>query len=840
MLFFCYVLFEPTATQAQGYGQGTGYEAGALGMGLEGLLRAGPDAVVQGLRGRGAGEAGADPQIRRSQQSDRSRLSACAPSMPGGADMPPPLTPGTFPHFVEQKTGGRQKIFGEDLFVSSQFIDPVTAQPAPSSYLIGPGDEIQIKIVGASVDFERRVIVDRAGTINLPRLGPISVQGIRAADLSAHLRKEVSKVLSEFQLFATVGALRSIEIFLVGQAKQPGKHLVSGYSSVINAIFQTCGPANNGSMRAIELIRGGQVITTVDLYSFVLRGDTSRDMRLISGDIINIRPAGPRVALLGATPGAAIYELLPLPTATSISDLLEWSGGLPVTVSPQRLTLERIDPSLGRPLSAESISLDTSGLKTPLKDGDILTLFPVRQAFSNAITLKILDSPPERLPLAVGARISSVIPNVEELLTREFWARRYEVNPPRSLPGSHKKALTNSTELDRANAVTAREASAMPRESDRQEDARAGARLSRAEQEASLTPSITARERRLPEQLSALDRFRDRAQMHLINWDLALVERVNQKDLSTQVISFNLRRALVEKDPEHDLRLQPGDVVTILGHSDVPLADSKRPRIVQLNGEVVSPGLYQLRQGETLPELISRAGGFSPTAYVYGLELSRRSVREAQNKNKELFIRRLEARTASTNLDAGAIDANTLATTREMRERNQQMIREQIFSLREATPSGRVILGLNPGSAKLPNLTLEDGDQIAVPAIPGHVTSTGAVLNEGTLIYRPGKRIGDYLKSAGLSNTADKDNTFIIRADGTVVAPSRGGWLSLPDWMGNSVSNAELMPGDTIVVPEEMDRFSAYSSVVRNSIKDWTQIVYQLGLSAATIKILNR
>jgi protein involved in polysaccharide export with SLBB domain len=154
------------------------------------------------------------------------------------------------------------------------------------------------------------------------------------------------------------------------------------------------------------------------------------------------------------------------------------------------------------------------------------------------------------------------------------------------------------------------------------------------------------------------------------------------------------------------------------------------------------------------------------------------------------------------------------------------------------TPNGRVSLELDPKRQRLPELALEDGDRINIPRPPGHVAAVGAVYNDSVLIYKPGRTVADYLRVAGVTDTAERESTFVVRADGSILAPQPSGFLSLSRFNGQPIASIELMPGDTIVVPEQVTKESGYSVFMRG-LKDWTQVLYQLGLAAAAVNTLN-
>ena len=331
---------------------------------------------------------------------------------------------------------------------------------------------------------------------------------------------------------------------------------------------------------------------------------------------------------------------------------------------------------------------------------------------------------------------------------------------------------------------------------------------------------------------------RMRSMADQINWDYAVIERMDRSKLSMQLIPFNLGKAVLQRDPAHNLALQSGDVVTILSQNDLRLPLDRQNRVVRVEGEVAAPGVYQTTPGETLPQLIKRIGGLTPQAYVFGTELNRESVRLRQQENLEVLTRRLEAQAqAQANASISNVSGERSAQAATIQQQQQIQIKSQIDRLKSLKSNGRVALELDPNGqtlAALPALALEDGDRILIPSVPGFVSAFGSVNNENVFIHKPGKTVADVIKSAGLTEDAEPDQAFVLRADGSIIArrdnsgPFSGGFESL-----------QVMPGDTVVVPAQLDRESRYNFVTR-ALKDWTQILSNFGIGVAAFKSITQ
>ena len=273
-----------------------------------------------------------------------------------------------------------------------------------------------------------------------------------------------------------------------------------------------------------------------------------------------------------------------------------------------------------------------------------------------------------------------------------------------------------------------------------------------------------------------------------------------------------------------------GDVMKAFSVVATTLAVQRQNKHVRIEGEVGAPGDYILPPNSTINDAIRLAGGLSGEAYVFGSELDRESVRKTQQENYDRALRDLETdvtRQTSTQHTLSADDAAAQAT-------NAQNAQKLIDRLRQIRPTGRIILQLPPDTRTLPDLALEDGDRIYIPAYPSTVGVFGSVFNGGTYVYHPNSTIDDYLKQAGgPTRGADNGSTFVLRANGGVISALQVGGDSF--WSHRSALNdAQALPGDTLFVPEELDK----TTFVQGA-KEWTQILYQFGIGAAALAALH-
>jgi polysaccharide biosynthesis/export protein len=673
-----------------------------------------------------------------------------------------------FQRFVASSVGKVLPVFGANLFekVPTTFA-PLDRVPVTSDYVVGPGDELLLRMWG-QVNLDTALTVDRAGAVFVPQAGNINVAGLQYQQLPGFLRAQFERVFRNFDLNVNMGQLRSIQIFVVGHARRPGTYTVSSLSTLVNALFASGGPSPLGSMRRIQLKRGTQLVTEIDLYDLLLRGDKSKDARLLPGDVVYIPPAGAQMAVAGSVRSPGIYETNGEKT---VADLVQLAGGLSVVADSQRARLERIRDRSAR--ESIAVALDSAGMATPVSDGDVLHIQAITPRFDNTVTLRGNVANPGRFPWHPGMRLREVIPDKESLVTRDYWNKRNVLG------------FMSDDEL----------AAAEP------------------QAEAQRKPAHTSIEGGVPE----------------INWSYAVIERQNPEDLTSELVAFHPGKLILERDETANLELRKGDVITIFSQADIKVAMAQQRRLVRLEGEFASAGVYAAKPGETLGQLIQRAGGLTPHAYLFGAEFLRESTRADQQRRLDQLVQEMEQdveHIASNRMNqAPTAEETALLATRLESER------ALIARLRAVKATGRIVLNFDPGMgdvAKLMELALEDGDRFIVPAKPATVNVLGAVYNQNSFVYEPGRRIADYLGYAGgATRNADNGRMFIIRADGSVV-PRHG---SSP--FSRSFESNHLNPGDSVVVPDLM-----FKTGVMKGIRDWAQIVAQFALGAAAINVL--
>jgi polysaccharide export outer membrane protein len=736
------------------------------------------------------------------------------PLKTGSVPEPPP---NEFQEFVASSVGRRLPIYGHGLFdrVPTTFA-PVDRIPVTDDYLIGPGDEILIRAWG-QIDLDGKLVVDREGEVFLPKVGTLSVAGLKYQQLPEHFRSAIGRVFRNFDLTVSLGRLRSIQVFVVGQARRPGSYTVSSLSTLVNTLFASGGPSSSGSLRRIQLKRNNSVVTEFDFYDLLLKGDKSKDARLLPGDVIYIPASGPSVAIAGSVNVPAIYEVR---EGTTLGSAVEMAGGLTTTADGQKAVVERIDNHNTR--RVEEFPLDGPGFERVLKDGDVVRIFSLSPRFQNAVTLRGNVAHPGRTEWHSGMRLKDVIPNQDALVTRDYWrATNWAAGAGERVDQQITREYWRATNSV-GNAGKRGDQPITPGSGRDNPVANSDERIEQQldGQPASAKAATAAGTAKLRNQIA-----RNAPE---INWDFAVIQRLNPQDLTTRLVPFNLGKLVLQGDEQNNLTLEPGDVITIFSQNDLAVPLDKQSKFVRLEGEFRAAGVYQAEPGETVRHLAERVGGFTPNAYLYGAEFTRESVRADQQKGLDQLIEKLEEDISRNAMAPSGVNPDEVADNRAKLDAQRQLVEK----LREVRATGRVVLDVTPNSravADLPEIALEDGDRFVVPYRPSTVEMLGAVYNKNSFLYRREARLDDYLKRAGgPTRDADSSRMFVIRADGSVLSKQSVKGL----WNGGFAS-IRLMPGDAIVVPERLNRGSFLKG-----LRDWSQVFSQFALGAAAIRVI--
>lgn len=609
--------------------------------------------------------------------------------------------------------------FGYDIFSRRADFDPTQLMPVGPDYLLGPGDELNVSIWG-KVNASMSVRIDRDGKVSLGEFGAIHLAGLTFSEAKDYLLRELARYYktSEVRMNVSLGALSSMRVFVVGKAASPGSHTVSSMSTLVNALIAAGGPGKNGSLRSIKVTRGARTVTVFDAYDLLLKGDKSRDVRLMPDDVVLIPPVGPLVAVSGSVKAPGVYELN---GEQNLAEVLALAGGRSDLAFSGRVRIDRVTDD-GRIVAIEAALEGSDAME--VRPGDVVSVF-------------------EAVPDKKVVRLAGAVER----------GGMYALG--RDLTISHLIGLSGG-----------------------------------------LKPYAYGRQAELTRVTPTPD------------------------GPVTKKIYIDLERAMA-KDPGHDLSLVDNDYLFV---RTVP--EWELYRTVSIRGEVRFPGTYTIEKGEKISSLVERAGGFTEKAYLKGAMFTRVAVRAQQQQQIDDMARRLEFELLGSAAETteAALDPQAAAQLKIAAEQKKLLVAK----IRAARASGRISIALEPFDAfkgSSYDIALEEGDELTVPENPAQVQVIGSVYNQTSFIHSSDSTVSDYLRKAGgFTRNADKGEMYILKVDGTAVSKrSSSGWLG-------GFSSKNLDPGDTIVVPEKVEKV-----VWLREVKDITQILYQIAVTAGVL-----
>jgi protein involved in polysaccharide export with SLBB domain len=705
--------------------------------------------------------------------------------------------------------------FGAALFRNSVATAEKSPEKAPADvpigpdYIIGPGDELVVEYWGRTSQ-RLQLNVDREGRVLLPEAGALVVAGRSLGDAQQMIQKLLSRQFKDITVDVTLGKLRTVRVYVVGDVKNPGAYDISSLATPLSAIIAAGGPTDTGSYRLVKHFRGKKLVDDADLYDLMLKGVTSAQVHIESGDSILIPPAGPQVTVAGSVRRPAIYELRNEETLDQVLDL---AGGVPVSGSLNSIKLERIEAHQRREMLSLNIAArgdsaaEDAFKRVQVKDGDTVTVSPILPYSNQTIYLQGHVFRPGKYPFTEGLKITDVIHSFDDLLPES--ADRAEIvrlspqdKSPMVIGFNLREVLEKKTAAPSLQAfdtirVFGRYETDAPKVAIYGEVLRPG--------EYPLSEHMTA-----VQLLRVAGGFKRSAYRETA--DLSSYSIVNGEKVELDHRQIPVGRAL-SGEQDTDVLLKPGDVLTIGqmgGWNDIGGA-------INVTGEVLHPGRYGIQQGEHLSSILKRAGGFTAESYPYGAVLDRAQVREFSAKSRDEMIARIQDQTAT-----GPRTTSLSTTARQ----NQQLIDK----LRQIPPNGRMVIHISADMQKwqgsAADVEVRSGDTLVIPKRPNFVMVAGQVYNPTAITYSQGKHAAWYLRQAGgPTSTANKKDVFVIRANGSVVGKGSGEW-----WSGNVMSTV-LQPGDTIYVPDKVG-----GSGIFKNLGESVQILSGIAVAASVIR----
>jgi protein involved in polysaccharide export with SLBB domain len=668
------------------------------------------------------------------------------------------------------------KPFGYEFFMQTS-IDSLSPQrdiPVSPDYVIGPDDEIIILLWGR-VNAQYYLVVDRDGNITIPQIGPLHVNGMRFDEMKKHLKQQASKIVGA-NINVTMGWLKSIQVFILGEAKRPGSYAINSFSTITNAILVAGGPNGIGSLRNIQLKRNNKNIRKMDFYDFLLKGDKSQDMVLQSGDVIFVPTVGPLVGINGNVKRPAIYELK---EESRLMDVIEMAGGLTSTAFGGRVQVKRVvDNQFKTMFENDLIDIANNRDKNfTIKDGDLITLFPVADS-NNIVMLEGAIKKAGAYAIEPGiTKIADVIAKAGGLMYYAF----HEVEITRTRV-TQSGPLTELLNIDISKALEGDSDHNIP--------------LGKSDFILVKTvPEGMFYKRKFAKDKFAKDKFaKDKFAKDKFAKDKFAKDKF-AKDKSANMMSY---------------------------------------QSVSIEGEVRFPGTYTISKGEKISSVINRAGGYTDKAYLRGAVFTRDKIKALQQTQIIEMARRLERNL----LGAGATETATSVSADEAQIKKLQLEQQKQFMerLKSVEAKGRMVIylsELNSFRNSKYDIEIEANDSIYIPTNPHSIQIIGSVNNETAFIYDEQINISGYINMAGgYQESADQKRMYVLKVDGTAVVPGNGStsfdWDSDANRWERGVMGLE--PGDTIVVPEKLEKIAWM-----RHIKDITQIMFQIATTAGVL-----
>jgi len=735
------------------------------------------------------------------------------------------LTPEPFKRELRQ--------FGYDFFKNSaQLLDAMDNLPVGDNYVMGPGDSLNLSIWG-SINARYSLTVDRNGEVMIPKVGVVKVWGLSYEKAKEAIEKIVSRYFKNYDMNISLGKLRSIQVFVVGEVELPGSYPISTLATVVNALSAAGGPTRNGSLRAIKLARNGKPAVDIDLYDIFLSGDRSKDIRLQNGDTIFVPVIGPVVAVAGEVKRPAIYETKGTP---SLADVIRMAGGITASGFTGRIQIERFSGNNSKVVldyEPQDGNLDnvTAGIR--IQDRDMVKIFPVHEAVRQVVSLAGNIVRPGQYQFRKGMHVRDVIPVFADLLP-ESYLESAEITRL-AMPDYHKEILNfnlrKALEGDETENIALQE----------QDTIKVFSRWEMQEKPSVIIngfvvnpgkydfhPGMTVRDL-----VSASGSPKRNALLDMA--ELSRVQVTGDKATATRV-QIDLGKA-ISGDPANNLALKPDDVLIVRGI--IGWVDST-DKFVNLKGEVQYPGVYSVARGEKLSSVIARAGGFTDKAYLRGAKFTRRSVQKEQQKRMDEILLRTEK---DINQKQAALAS--LASSKEELDATKaalEGLQKDLERMKTLKAEGRVVIRLaqiEELKKSSYDLEMEGGDTLEIPIRSNVVNVMGQVYNPVSFVFVPERSsVETYLnKAGGATNDAEVSEMFIIKADGTVFSRQQSSFgIKWSDdarqWTLGSFMSSYLEPGDTLVIPQKLER-----TAWLRDIKDITTIISQIALTAGTVFI---
>ncbi|RUO30019.1 polysaccharide biosynthesis protein [Aliidiomarina sedimenti] len=504
--------------------------------------------------------------------------------------------------------------FGYDMFAGEpSTFAPVTGTPVPSSYIIGIGDMVRVQLFGQRTVYHY-LAVNREGYLIIPDVGQVQVAGLTYSSMQELIKHTVEERTIGQQVAVSMGATRSIQVYIVGESHKPGAYTVSSFATVSQALHVSGGFSDIASLRDVQLVRGGEVVTNFDLYDLLIKGDSSADRILQNGDVIFIPPRGNTVAVEGEVNRPAIYEIKGDET---FADLLEFAGGAKPDAYMGDVTVRRV--SEGR-RSVRNLDLsDESTLQADVQGGDHIVLRTTPETVDDAVMLVGAVNRPGRYEWQPGMRISDMLKSSRHDLL-EYADLSYGLVVREE--GTRRRLQV--WQFDVANAIEGKAEDDL--ELNERDYVLIFSRYQTEEEERQNISdlSLTQDERRRAERRRSLDAYRQ-----------AYIEGMTQVNATVNTESSNGGEVPIRElfgTPDDDDAISPEELAEysrdrmlepLMQRLQRQRTERGNTPFVYVAGEVNHPGVYPLVQNATARRLVAAAGGLRDSAYLQRAEITR-------------------------------------------------------------------------------------------------------------------------------------------------------------------------------------------------------------------------
>ncbi|HDM8133131.1 TPA: SLBB domain-containing protein [Vibrio harveyi] len=796
------------------------------------------------------------------------------------------------------------KRFGLDLFAGSPTtFAPISDVPVPADYTVGAGDEIVIQLFGKE-NTTHRLRVNRAGVINFPSLGPVQVAGMTFSDVRDSLNQRVREQMIGVRSDISLGEMRTMQVFVMGDAYKPGAYTVSALTTISQAIYYSGGFSESGALRNVQLKRNGQVIRKLDMYELLLKGDARNDIRLLPGDVVFIGALGNTISIDGEVNRPAIYEIKP---GETYKQAIQMAGGFTANAYSDQIEVKRYAAKGARDALTLNFS-QSHDQQTKVKDGDAVNVLKKNEELTRYVQIEGDVRHPGYIEWKSGLRIADLFQSVDTsfnstadvsyaVVVREINPQRdievYQVNLANAILSPTRKdnlklnsrdrvlvfnrfnnedldTLADQQTVTKAKTLEQAQLQAQQEQLKEQEVMSSSVAVSSAAplEKGSKQSKIVFRGKEITKddfealkqntrrtllapvllQLQQQSRLGLAPQIAEVFGEVkhpgrypitprmtisTLIEAAGGLTYNAFTINAELARTVINSKDERaaidveriDLRQaikgSKTDDAIIVGRDRLNILEKPNVKLqstVTLQGEVRFPGTYTVRQGETLGELLERAGGLTEFAHPQGAIFTREALRLQEQKLLNEYAADMRAETAKKTFRADSNMGSVISDPDKTLKFVEEASRSKAL--------GRMVVQLNRilKDERSADFMLEDGDFLFVPTFRNTVSIMGEVQVPITYLLDNKLDVDDYLnKAGGAKKQADEDRIFVVRADGSVYKPTSGYWF------GNN--HEELKAGDTIVVPIDTD--------YRDALSTWTaatQILYQTGVAINALK----